>query len=142
MHKVLFIVGPTAIGKTALAAELAKHFNGELVSADSRQVYRGMDIGTGKDKESLQGVLMHLYDIVQPDEPFNISRYQTLAHACIGDSISRKKLPVVVGGSGLYVRTLLHPLTVQVAPNARLRNELASYDKAALQKKLQEVGKA
>ena len=141
MNKVLFIIGPTATGKTACAVALAKKFNGELVSADSRQVYRGMDIGTGKDTETLEGIPMHLYDVVSPDEPFNISLYQTKARVCIEDILKRKKLPIIVGGSGLYVHVLLHPLTIQVEPNETLRNELSILSKEELQKKLQEVGK-
>ncbi len=141
MNKVLVITGPTATGKTARAVALAKKFNGELVSADSRQVYRGMDIGTGKDTEMLEGIPMHLYDIVSPDEPFNISLYQTKAHACIEDIMKRKKLPIIVGGSGLYVHVLFHPLTIQVEPNEPLRSELSILSKEDLQKKLQEVGK-
>ena len=141
MNKVLAIVGPTATGKTALAVALAKKFNGELVSADSRQVYRGMDIGTGKDTETLEGIPMHVYDVVRPDEPFNISLYQTKAQTCIEDILKRKKLPIIVGGSGLYIHVLFHPLTIQVEPNETLRNELSILSKEELQKKLQEVGK-
>ncbi|MFZ2025331.1 MAG: tRNA (adenosine(37)-N6)-dimethylallyltransferase MiaA [Microgenomates group bacterium] len=141
MNKLLAIVGPTATGKTAHAVALAKKFNGELVSADSRQVYRGMDIGTGKDIETLEGIPMHLYDIVHPEEPFNISLYQTKAQICIDDIIKRKKLPIIVGGSGLYIHVLFHPLTIQVEPNETLRNELSFNSKEELQKKLQEVGK-
>jgi len=141
MNKLLVIVGPTATGKTDLAVHVAKQYNGELVSADSRQVYRGMDIGTGKDKESLAGIPIHLYDVVNPNEAFSISVFQEKAHACIKEIQSRGKLPIVVGGSGLYVQTILHPLTVIVAPNATLRKELESYTKKALQEKLQAVGK-
>jgi len=141
MNKVLVIVGPTATGKTALAVKLAKKFNGELISADSRQVYRGMDIGTGKDTESLEGIPMHLYDVVQPDEPFTVSLYQEQARVCIEDCIQRGKLPIIVGGSGLYVHALLHPLTVNVGPNEALRKTLDTYTKKQLQEKLQEVGK-
>ncbi len=141
MNKALFIVGPTATGKTACAVALAKKYNGELISADSRQVYRGMDIGTGKDKEILEGIPMHMYDVVRPDEPFNISLYQTKARACIADCFKRNTLPIIVGGSGLYVHVLLHPLTVHVEPNETLRSELSMQSKEALQKKLQVVGK-
>lgn len=140
MNKVLVITGPTATGKTALAVSLAKQLNGELVSADSRQVYRGMDIGTGKDIDSLEGIPMHLYDVVDPNESFNISLYLEKAHASIIDILKRKKLPIIVGGSGLYIQALLHPFTIHVAPNEKLRNELSLLTKEALQKKLQEVG--
>lgn len=141
MNKLLIICGPTATGKTALAVTLAKKFNGELVSADSRQVYRGMDIGTGKDSEDLQGVPIHMYDVVHPHESFNISLYQEKANACILDILKRKKLPIVVGGSGLYIQSLLHSATTSVEPNEKLRKKLESYTKEELQKKLQTVGK-
>jgi tRNA dimethylallyltransferase len=141
MNKLLIICGPTATGKTALAVTLAKKFNGELISADSRQVYRGMDIGTGKDTESLQGIPIWMYDVADPDEPFNSSLYQEKANACIADILKRNKLPIVVGGSGLYVNAILHPLTISVEPNERLRKKLESYTKKELQKKLFKVGR-
>lgn len=141
MNKVLSIVGPTATGKTSLAVALGKQYNGELVSADSRQVYRYMDIGTGKDRESLQGIPLWMYDVVTPDEPFNVALFFKKARECIEDVLKRKKLPILVGGSGLYISSILHPLTVTVTPNALLREELSTYTKQELQQKLKHVGK-
>jgi len=139
--QLLCIVGPTATGKTKLAVSLAKCFDGELISADSRQVYLSMDIGTGKDKASLEGIPIYMYDVVAPDEPFNVTNYKEQACGCIDDCMKREKLPILVGGSGLYISSILHPFTVSVGPNAVLRDELATYTKRQLQEKLQEVGK-
>jgi len=108
---VLVILGTTSAGKTALAVALARDYQGEIISADSRQVYRGLDIGTGKDlKEYKTGgrrVPHHLIDICDPKRRFNLARYQTAARKAIGEVISRQKLPIVVGGSGLYLQALV-----------------------------------
>lgn len=122
MNRLLVICGPTATGKTALAAGIAKKFNGELVSADSRQVYRGMDIVTGKDRPD---VPIWLYDIVNPDEAFSVSRWVHLANGAIADILKRNKLPIVVGGTGLYIHALLHPFaTIDIPPDTALRARL------------------
>ena len=89
MNKLLCIVGPTASGKTNLAVFLAKRFDGELLSADSRQVYRYMDIGTGKDKASLKGVPLYMYDVINPDEPFNVTLYKEKTCGYIDDCMKR-----------------------------------------------------
>src|SRR3972149_785788 len=121
MKKLLVIVGPTGTGKTDLALGLAKKFNGEIVSADSRQIYIGMDIGTGKlevrskisdvrdvrkEKGSwiVDGIPIHLYDLIAPDETFSVATYQQLAYKKIADIHKRSKLPILVGGTGLYIR--------------------------------------
>lgn len=104
MDKIVIIVGPTASGKTALSVELAKLFNGEIISADSMQIYRGMDIGTAKvTEEEKQGVVHHLIDIVDPSEEFSLADYLELAKKTAKDIISRGKIPFIVGGTGLYV---------------------------------------
>ncbi len=104
MDKVVVIVGPTASGKTALSVELAKRFNGEIVSADSMQIYRGMDIGTAKvTEEEKQGIVHHLIDIIDPSEEFSLAEYLELAKKTVKDIISRGKTPVIAGGTGLYV---------------------------------------
>ncbi len=122
MNKLLVICGPTATGKTVLAAEIAKQFNGELVSADSRQVYRSMDICTGKDRPD---VPIWLYDIVDPDEEFSVSQWVVLARGAIADIHKRNKLPIVVGGTGLYIHALLYPFeTINIPPDRTLRNKL------------------
>ncbi|MFH0749414.1 MAG: tRNA (adenosine(37)-N6)-dimethylallyltransferase MiaA [Candidatus Gottesmanbacteria bacterium] len=142
MNKVLIICGPTATGKTAVAVKLAKKFNGELVSADSRQVYRGMNIGTGKDTMSLQGIPIWMYDVVNPDESFNVSQYQILAAQVIAGIMKRGKLPIIVGGTGLYIKSLISSFDgAGVGPDEALRKKLSTYSLSALQKMLQDVGK-
>lgn len=136
MNKLLIICGPTATGKTVLAATLAKKFNGELISADSRQVYRGMDIGTGKDRPA--SVRVWLYDVVNPDEEFSVAHFQRLARSAIEDINKRGKLPIVVGGTGLYIKSLIEPMeTINIPPNVSLRQALETLTLEQLQKKLQ-----
>jgi len=132
MDKLLVICGPTATGKTALAATLAKKFRGELISADSRQVYRGMEIVTGKDRPD---VPIWLYDVVNPDEEFSVSQWVHLALAAITDIQKRNKLPILVGGTGLYIHALLNPFeTIDIPPDPRLRKKLQSMTVSQLQK--------
>ena len=103
------IVGPTASGKTKLSVELAKHFNGEIVSADSMQIYRGMQIATAKPtKEEMDGIPHHMMDFLPPDKTYSVASYVTDASKCIADIHSRGKLPFIVGGTGLYVDSLLN----------------------------------
>lgn len=105
---LLIIVGPTAVGKTAASVEMAKALDGEIISADSMQVYRGMDIGTGKVKpEETHGVVHHLLDVADPGEPFSVAQYVELADEAIRNIVARNHLPIVVGGTGLYVRSLI-----------------------------------
>ena len=107
--KVVIISGPTSAGKSEIAIEVAKEMDGEIVSADSMQVYRGMDIGTGKlSKDEMQGIPHHLIDILEPDEDFNVSRFVELARNAIDGILLRNKLPIIVGGTGFYIRSLLH----------------------------------
>ena len=106
--KLVVITGPTASGKTALGVALARRFGGEVVSADSMQIYRGMDIGTAKPTpEEMQGVPHHMIDIADPTENYSVSRYAAEAAACVDDILARGKLPVVVGGTGLYIDSLI-----------------------------------
>lgn len=119
--KLLVIVGPTASGKTALAIALAKKFNGELVAADSRTIYKGMDIGTGKDKSFPCAML----DVVRPDQTLTLAQYKARAIRAINGIIRRGKLPILVGGTGLYVWAIVDNLLIpKVAPNEALRREL------------------
>ena len=131
MNRLLAIVGPTAIGKSQLVLHLAQTFNGEIVSADSRQVYRYLDIGTAKpSRQELSLVRHHLIDIVNPDEDFSLAQYQQLAYRAIGDIKQRDKLALLVGGSGLYVWAVLEGWGIpQVSPDPELRRSLA--EKAA-----------
>jgi tRNA dimethylallyltransferase len=123
---IIAIVGPTAVGKTALAIRLADKFALEVVSADSRQVYRHMDIGTAKPTaQERQRVTHHLVDVVDPDEPFTLAQYQQMAYAAINDIQGRHRLPLLVGGTGLYVKAVLEGLSIpHVEPDPHLRASL------------------
>jgi len=141
LPKILVIVGPTASGKSALAIKLAKKFGGEIVSADSRQVYKGLDIGTGKvTKREMQGIAHHLLDVANPKRVFNVSEYQKLAYKTIDDILKRGKLSVVVGGTGLFVDSIIKGIVVpEVPPNASLRNKLAKLSNAQMFKLLKRL---
>jgi len=123
---LVVIVGPTAVGKTAVSLCLAEALDGEIVSADSRQVYRGMDIGTAKATPEERGrVPHHLIDVVDPDETLSLAQFQRLAYAAIDDILARGRLPLLVGGSGQYVRAVVEGWGVpEVAPQGRLRAAL------------------
>jgi len=123
---LIAIVGPTAVGKSALALRLANDLCVEIVSADSRQIYRGMDVGTAKPTaQERQRVRHHLVDIVEPDQPLTLAQYQALAYAVIDDIQRRKAIPLLVGGTGLYVRAVLDGLNIpRVKPDAALREKL------------------
>ncbi|HUW11348.1 MAG TPA: tRNA (adenosine(37)-N6)-dimethylallyltransferase MiaA [Anaerolineae bacterium] len=120
---VLAIVGPTAVGKTLLSLHLSEIFQSEVVSADSRLVYQGMDIGTAKPTPQERALVPHhLIDVATPDEALTLAQYQTLARDAIDDVLSRGRLPLLVGGSGLYVRAVLEGWTIpQVPPDPQLR---------------------
>ena len=123
---LILIVGPTAVGKTELAIQLAERLNGEIVSADSRLFYRGMDIGTAKpSREEQARVPHHLIDIANPDEILSLAVFQQKAHEIIADIHSRNKLPFLVGGTGQYVRAVTEGWTPpEVVPDEALRSEL------------------
>lgn len=117
MYDLLVITGPTASGKTALGVETALALNGEVVSADSMQIYRRMDIGTAKPTpEEQRGVRHHMLDVAEPTENFSAAKYAELAAACVEDIRSRGKLPIVVGGTGLYIDGLLRGTEYAAAP--------------------------
>jgi tRNA dimethylallyltransferase len=127
------IVGPTAVGKTALSLRLGHLLDAEVVSADSRQVYRGMDIGTAKPTSEERGLVPHhLVDVVDPDEPFGLAQYQTMAYVAIDDILARGRLPLLVGGSGQYVWAVVEGWGIpRVPPDQALRDEL--YRQAEMQ---------
>lgn len=105
--KVVVIVGPTASGKTAVSIELAKKINGEIISADSMQIYKDMDIGSAKPtKEEMQGIPHYMIDVVEANEVFNVAKYKEMAEECIEKILAKNKVPIIVGGTGLYVSTL------------------------------------
>ena len=109
MEKVLVIVGPTAVGKTALSVELAKKFNGEIISGDSLQVYKKLDIGTAKIKTSeMEGIPHHLIDVIEPNETYSVADFQKAGRKLITEITERGRLPMIVGGTGLYIQSLLY----------------------------------
>ncbi len=124
--KILVICGPTASGKTALAVELARRHRGEVVSADSMQIYRRMDIGTAKPTQAeMRGVPHHMLDVADPEEDFSVARYVDMAAKCVDDILSRGKLPILAGGTGLYIDSLLSGRTfAPFQPDSPLRGEL------------------
>ena len=124
MSKLIVVCGPTASGKTALGVALAQTLNGEVVGADSMQIYRGMDIGTAKPtEEEKQGIPHHMIDVADPGEDFSVARYVDLASACVEDILARGKQPILVGGTGLYIDSLLRGR--QFAPfEGKIRREL------------------
>ncbi len=106
---LIIVTGPTAVGKTALSVELALRVGGEIISADSMQVYRGMDIGTAKVREEeKKGVPHYLIDILDPDEEFNVTIFKQMAEECIADILSRGKIPIIAGGTGFYIQSVLY----------------------------------
>ncbi|TSC67260.1 MAG: tRNA delta(2)-isopentenylpyrophosphate transferase [Parcubacteria group bacterium Gr01-1014_73] len=126
-NKILVIVGPTAVGKSALALRLAKKLNGEVISADSRQVYRGLNIGTGKiTKKEMCGVPHHLLDIANPKTQFSAADFVRLGRAVIVDTMARGKIPIICGGTGFYIDALLGKILFPNVPsNPPLRKKLA-----------------
>ena len=124
--KLIAVIGTTASGKSSLGIEIAERTDGEVVSADSRQIYIGLDLGTGKvTPAETRGVPHHLLDIIRPNEPFSVSDYQTLAYEAIDDIVARGKTPVLVGGTGLYSRAVTDGYSLSGdAPDESLRAEL------------------
>ena len=145
MYDLLVITGPTATGKTALGVEAALALNGEVVSADSMQVYRGMDIGTAKPTNAeMRGVPHHMIDIADPCEDYSAAKYAEQASACVDEIRKRGRLPIVVGGTGLYIDGLLRGTEFAAAPDdPAVRSDLeAEYDRIggeAFREKLREV---
>ncbi|WHY59324.1 tRNA (adenosine(37)-N6)-dimethylallyltransferase MiaA [Peribacillus simplex] len=132
--KLLVIIGPTAVGKTKMSIEMAKLFNGEIISGDSMQVYKGMDIGTAKIKrEETEGIPHYLLDIKDPDEPFSAAEFQERANACIEEIQSRGKLPIIVGGTGLYIQSVIYDYQFSEAPSDPVYRE-------GLEKQVRELG--
>ena len=125
MNNIICIAGPTASGKTALAVELAKELNGEVVSCDSMQVYKRMDIGTAKPaKEEMQGVVHHMIDVCEPDEDFSVSRYCAQAGPIVDDILARGKTAIIAGGTGLYMDSLIRGNDFAPFPSTGARERL------------------
>lgn len=152
MKKLLVILGPTATSKTDLGLYLAKKFNGELVACDSRQVYKGLDIGTGKLPKGnvrvvkgeryweMDGIKVWMYDVADPQIRYTVADYVKEATRLMSDVTRRSKLPIIVGGTGLYLKALLESLLNLTIPvDSRLRERLENLSKQALQQKLKEL---
>ncbi len=131
--KIIVIAGPTAVGKTALSVSLAKKIDGEIISADSMQIYRKMDIGTAKVTSSeTSGIKHHMLDILYPDEEFTVSDYSKLTEEKIEDIISRGKVPIIVGGTGLYINSIIYEMDFNNStPDSEIRNK---YNEILLEK--------
>lgn len=142
---MILIGGATASGKTALAAEVARKIGGEIVSADSMQIYRGMNIGTAKERDDDLGVVQHMIDICNPDDPFTVADYKTLARRAVADITARGKVAVVAGGTGFYINALLYTMdyggdrAAELRWRERLLADAEQYGNLHLHRKLQEV---
>lgn len=146
-YNLIVILGPTASGKTRMAARLARETGSEIISADSRQVYRGMDIGTGKDMGDyiIDGVAVphHLIDIVDPDYEFNVFEYQKNFFKCFAEMTARGVIPIMAGGTGLYIESVLKGYRMSFVPeNPCLRKELDEADMKMMVKKLLDLNPA
>ena len=125
MNNIICIAGPTASGKTALAVELVKELNGEVVSCDSMQVYKRMDIGTAKPRlDEMQGIVHHMLDIAEPDEDFSVSRYCEMASPIVDDIVARGRTAIIAGGTGLYMDALIKGNDFAPCPATGRREEL------------------
>ena len=142
--KIVVIVGPTASGKSALAIRLAKKLRGEVISADSRQVYKHLDIGTGKiTREEMQGVPHHMLDVANPKRQYDVFRYIEIARKIIDDIVRRGKVPIICGGTAFYIYALLGEITPAPAPaNPKLRKQLEKKSTSELFKMLRKLDPA
>jgi tRNA dimethylallyltransferase len=139
--KIIAVVGPTSSGKSDLAVELARRFNGEIVSADSRQVYKGLNIGSGKiTKREMKGVPHYLLDVASPKSTFTVSKYKALAARAIKKIVKRSKVPIICGGTGFYVDALIYNWPIpEVKTNTKLRAKLHLQSAEKLFKTLQKL---
>ncbi|HZG59872.1 MAG TPA: tRNA (adenosine(37)-N6)-dimethylallyltransferase MiaA [Anoxybacillus sp.] len=144
-EKLVVIIGPTAVGKTKLSIELAKRLNGEIISGDSMQVYKGMDIGTAKIKpEEMEGIPHHLIDIKEPTESFSVAEFQQMVRPLISEITKRDKLPMIVGGTGLYIQSVIYDYQFSDAPSddnyrRKLEKFALEHGAVALHEKLKEI---
>jgi tRNA dimethylallyltransferase len=158
VSKIIVIFGPTSSGKSGVAINLAKKFNGEIISADSRQVYKGMDIGTGKVVRDIQsqkskveslkqeniftseGIIHHLIDVAEPNEDFNISHFKTLAEKASKEIISKGKIPIICGGTNFWIDAIVKNTNLpEVAPDEKLRKILGEKSAEELFKQLEKL---
>ena len=141
---IVILTGPTAVGKTNLSIKLAKEINGEMISADSMQVYKYMDIGTAKIKpEEMEGIPHHLIDVLEPTEDFNVFTFQTMAKQALNKIYAKCKIPIIVGGTGFYIQALLYDISFEEtevsAYRAQLTAEYEQHGAHALHERLKEV---
>jgi len=141
--KVIVILGQTSTGKSDLAVKIAKKVNGEVISADSRQVYKGLDLGTGKiTRREMQGVPHHLLDVASPKKRFSVAEYKKLADQKIKEIIARGKIPIICGGTGLYIDAVVNGIIFpEVPPNDKLRKQLTQKSAIALFQVLKKLDK-
>jgi tRNA dimethylallyltransferase len=139
--KIVVILGPTASGKSDVAIRLAQRFNGEIISADSRQVYRGMDIGSGKVTKMEQQLAPHwMLDVVSPRTNYSAAQFQRKAKKILKDILRRKKLPIICGGTGFWIQSIVDDITYpEVKPNWKLRNSLSNLSTDELFEKLRKI---
>jgi tRNA dimethylallyltransferase len=142
-QKIVIVLGPTSSGKSELAVYLSKKFNGEIISADSRQVYKKMDIGTGKiSKKEMKNIPHYMISIASPKRQFSAERFKKLATKYLKKIIKKNKLPIICGGTGFYIDSLIYNLQFpKVKPNIKLRKELEKLTNEELLKKLKKIDK-
>ncbi len=127
-RKLLIITGPTAVGKTEISIELAKQLNGEIISADSCQIYKYLDIGSAKITQGeMDGVTHHLIDVLNPSESFDVARFQEMALTCIDAIYRRGHLPIIVGGTGFYIQALLYGIAFEHEEPSSIRSDLEHF---------------
>jgi tRNA dimethylallyltransferase len=138
LPKIIAVVGPTATGKSDLAVFIAKAFKGEVISADSRQVYSGLDIGSGKiTQKEMRGVPHHLLDVIEPKKIYNVEKFKTDSNVAIKEILNRKKIPIIAGGTGFYIDTLVfNEQFPDVPPNKDLRKKLEKKSTESLMKEI------
>jgi len=139
--KVIVIVGPTASGKTKFSIEIAKKENGEIISADSMQIYKSMDIGTAKvSKEEMQGIKHYMLDVVEPSEKYSVAKYKEEAEKCIEEILAKGKTPIIVGGTGLYIDSIIQGIKyLNIKTDFEYREKLEKEDLQELYEKLKKI---
>jgi len=141
--KIIVILGQTSTGKSDFAVEIAKQINGEIISVDSRQVYKGMDLGTGKiAKKEMLSIPHHLLDVISPNKTFSVSDFKNIADKKIEEIINREKIPILCGGTGFYIDVVVNGnIFPEVPPNTKLREKLSKYTTEKLFEILKDLDK-
>lgn len=142
MTRVIVVIGPTSVGKTKMGVELAKKLNGEIISGDSMQIYKGMDIGTAKvTYDEMEGIVHHCIDILEPTDEYSVKDFQDTVREKINDIVSRGKLPIIVGGTGLYIKAALYDYEFSETKDDHqtFRNKYKDYDNEKLYEYLKQI---